>query len=264
MGFYNLTISLFNILTLSIGLVFYLPPTIHAQDMLLVSNYSCAALNYAIRVSVQMSAWLHVFLSIDRYLCVAFNHKLKPFLTNKKKLSFVFVGLFAFFCIINVPNLFFRLSITKSTSKIQCDSTSLINQIRNMIISIFRIVLPLVLQIIFSILLIYKFFKVRRSVVRNQVMQKEYRFARIILWLNLMFIITEVPYLLTTIYFSILKVTPSYPIDANTSYTIAIMTLVHYVSLVFSLYLFGSIFFVNLFTNHLFQKEILTIFRSRK
>jgi hypothetical protein len=267
MGFYNMAISFWNILTLTFGFIFFFPPTIHAQDILLVSDFLCATLNYSMRLSVQMSAWLHVFLSIDRYLCVAFHQKLNFLLKSKKKLSFVFMGLFAFICIINVPNLFFRLSITNSSSftpKVQCDSTPLINQIRNMIISIFRIVLPLVLQIIFSILLIYKFFKVRRSVVRNQVMQKEYRFARIILWLNLMFIITEVPYLLTTIYFTLLKVTPSYPLDANTSYTMAIMTLVHYVSLVFSLYLFGSIFFVNLFTNKIFKREILKIFRYRK
>ena len=207
-------------------------------------------------------------ISLDRYLCVAFNQKLKKFLTNKKKLSLVFLGLFAFICVINVPNLFFRLSITNSSSTsssyIQCDSTPLINQLRNMVISVFRIVLPLVLQVIFSILLIYKFFKVRRSVITNQVMQKEYKFARIILWLNLMFIITETPYLLTTIYFALLKVIPSYPLDANTPYTIAIMTLASYVSIVFSLYLFGSIFFVNLFANKIFKREILKIFRYRK
>jgi hypothetical protein len=87
-------------------------------------------------------------------------------------------------------------------------------------------------------------------------MRKEYRFARIILWLNLMFIITEVPLMLTTFYFSILKVIPTYPIDTNVSNVIALMTLVYFVTLVFSLYLFGSIFFVNLFTNKVFQREI--------
>jgi hypothetical protein len=266
-GFFNVTISLWNILTLSLGFIFYFPPSIHMQDVLLISDFSCATLNYSLRVCVQMSAWLHVFLSIDRYLCVAFHQKLKKFLTNKKKLSFIFLGLFAFFCIINVPNLFFRLSITNSSSftpKVQCDSTPLINQIRNMIISIFRIVLPLVVQIIFSALLIYKLFKAKRVVMTNQSMQKEYRFARIILWLNLMFIITEAPFLLTTLYFSILKLIPTYPIDTNASDMIAIMTLVYYVSLTFSMYLFGSLFFVNLFTNKVFQREIFAMIERKQ
>jgi hypothetical protein len=266
MGFYNVVISTWNILPLTFGFIFFFPSSIHAQDILLVSDFFCATLNYTLRVCVQMTAWLHVFLSIDRYLCVAFHQKLNFLLKSKTKLSVVFLGLFAFICVINVPNLFFRLSITNSSSSsyIQCDSTPLINQIRNTVISIFRIVLPLVLQVIFSILLIYKFFKARRTVITNQGMKKEYRFARIILWLNLMFIITETPYLLTTIYFALLKEIPSYPIDANTPYTIAIMTLALYVSIVFSLYLFGSIFFVNLFTNKIFKREVLKIFRYRK
>jgi hypothetical protein len=105
-------------------------------------------------------------------------------------------------------HLLFKLSITNSSSpmlKIQCDSTPVINQIRNMIISIFRFVLPLASQIIISSLLIYKLFEIRRSVAPNQLMDKEYRFARIILWLNLMFIITELPLLITTFYFSLKK-----------------------------------------------------------
>ena len=135
---------------------------INIQNVLLISDFSCAALNFTLRVCVQMSSWLHVLLSLDRYLCVAFNQKLAFILNDRKKLSFIFLSLFAFICVINVPNLFFRLSITNSTSatsKVQCDSTPLINQIRNMVISIFRIVLPIVLQITFSALLIYKFFK---------------------------------------------------------------------------------------------------------
>jgi len=268
MGFYNVVISTWNILPLTFGFVFFFPSSIHAQDILLVSDFFCATLNYTLRVCVQMTAWLHVFLSIDRYLCVAFHQKLNFLLKSKTKLSLVFLGLFAFICVINVPNLFFRLSITNSSltssSYIQCDSTPLINQIRNTVISIFRIVLPLVLQVIFSILLIYKFFKVRRSVAPNQLIDKEYRFVRIILWLNLMFIITETPLLITTLYFTLKKEIPSYPIDANASYSIAIMTLVYYVTLVFSLYLFGSIFFVNLFTNNMFKTEIRRIIAFKK
>jgi hypothetical protein len=79
-----------------------------------------------------------------------------------------------------------------------------------------------------------------------------------------MFIITETPLLLTTFYFSLHREIPTYPIDANTTYSIAIMTLIYYFSLVFSLYLFGSIFFVNLFVNKIFQKEIQSIFRLKK
>jgi hypothetical protein len=267
MGYYNIVISMWNILTFGVGLCFYFPPAVYIQDFLLASNFLCATLNYTLRVCVLMSAWLHVCLTIDRYLCVAFHQKLNFLLKSKKKLSYGLVGLFIFICAINVPNLFFTLEITKSNTsssttepKIQCDSTPLINQIRNIFISIFRIFLPLVLQIVFSILLIYKLFKVRRTVMANQSMDKEYKFARIILWLNLMFLITETPFLTTTLYFSVIKEIPKYPIDSSATNIVALMTVIYYATLIFSLYLFGSLFFVNLFTNKLFQREIQIIF----
>jgi len=264
MGFYNLSISFWNIIVIILGVAFYLPPTMNFKDLQLISDFSCATLNFFFRISVQMSAWLHVFLSLDRYLCVAFNQKLAFFLNDRRKLSFVFLGLFGFICLINVPNLFFRLSLADSSStstpKVQCDSTPLINQIRNIVISVFRIVLPLVLQILFSTLLIYKLFKVRRSVMMNQSMEKEYRFARVILWLNLMYIITETPLLLTTFYFSLLGEIPTYPIAAKTSNTLVIMTVVYNASVLLSVYLFGSLFFVNIFTNKIFQNEIKILF----
>jgi hypothetical protein len=263
MGFYNIIISLFNILTLSIGLLFYFPPTINAQDLLLVSNFSCVTLSYAMRVCVQMSAWLHVFLSLDRYSCVAFNQKLAFILNDRKKLSFIILGLFGIICVINVSNLLFRVSTTNFAPYMQCDSTPLTIQIRNTIITIFRIILPLILQIVFSTLLIFNLFKVRRTVMMNQTMKKEYRFARVILWLNLMFFINETPIFLITLYLSITGEIPKYPLDDKTSDSEAIVSLIYYILYFFSLYLFGSIFFVNLFTNKIFKREILKIFKCR-
>ena len=262
-GFYNIVISSWNIVVLFNGLLLYFPASINAQDLLLFSDLTCILINYLTRTNVQMSAWLHVFLTIDRYLCVAYNNKLKYIFNNRKRLSLIFVGIFFILGAINVPNLFFRISLDEK-SNVKCDSTPLINQIRNMIISLFRIILPIIFQIVFSVLLIYKLFKVRSNVNRNQSMEKEYKFARTILWLNLMFIITEIPFLFITLYFSLLGMIPKFPLDANASHSLAIATLVYYVATLFSLYLFGSIFFVNLFTNTLFKREIKTIFRFRK
>jgi hypothetical protein len=45
-----------------------------------------------------------------------------------------------------------------------------------------------------------------------------------------MFIITEIPFLITTLYFSVLGLVPTYPIDMNTSYHLAMWTLAYYVT----------------------------------
>jgi hypothetical protein len=264
MGYYNVLISFWNILSLAfLTFILYFPQSIQEQDLTLISNFSCASINYITRICIQMSAWIHVFLTIDRYLCLVINrgNKLMSFLKSKKRLSLAFMGLLVLFCFVNIPNLYFTLS-SDGKSNLKCISTPLINQIRNLLIAILRIILPTILQTIFSALIVYKFYKWKKGTSLNRIdpaIEKEQKFSRVILWLNLMFIITEIPFLITTLYFSVLGLVPTYPIDMNTSYHLAIWTLAYYVTLVFGLYLFGSLFFVNLLTNKLFQKEIKII-----
>jgi len=131
-----------------------------------------------------------------------------------------------------------------------------------MIVIVFRIILPLTLQIIFSALLIYKLFKTRESVSAgsDRNMKKEYRFARIIIWLNICFIITQTPLMIAIIYFSVLGVRTVYPISETATNSLAISSLIFFIANVFSSYMFGSLFFINLFTNRIFKKEIRLIF----
>jgi hypothetical protein len=68
----------------------------------------------------------------------------------------------------------------------------------------------------------------------------------------LVYIITETPSLMMTFYFSVLGEIPSIKL--------AKMTVVYNASVLLSVYLFGSLFFVNIFSNKLFQKEIKIIF----
>ena len=233
-------------------------------------NFSCITITYFSRVCVLMCSWLYVFLSLDRYLCVAYNEKFKFLLTNKKKLSFILTGLFVVILLINVPNLFFKLTNVSSfdthtnqtKSYVLCTASSSVILVRNFIVILFRIVLPLILQIILSILLIYKLFKSRHSVGINvnRDMKKEYRFTRIIIWINICFIITETPFMITTLYFGVLGVKTEYPISEFASNSLAISTLIFYVTSVLGSYMFGSLFFVNVFTNHIFKKQICLIF----
>ena len=263
-GFYNIIISVFNILTLVLGSLIVYPITLNFQDLVEISNFSCITITYFSRVSVQMCSWLYVFLSLDRYLCVAYNEKFKFLLNNKKKLSYILTGLFLVILLINVPNLFFKLTNVSSfdtqtnqtKSYVLCTASSSIILVRNFIVILFRIVLPLILQIILSILLICKLFKSRQLVGMNlnRDMNKEYRFTRIIIWINICFIITETPFMITTLYFGILGVKPEYPLSENASNSLAISTLIFLVATIFGTYMFGSLFFVNVFTNHIFKR----------
>ena len=268
-GFYNIIISVFNILTLVLGSLIVYPITLNFQDLVEISNFSCITITYFSRVSVQMCSWLYVFLSLDRYLCVAYNEKFKFLLNNKKKLSYILTGLFLVILLINVPNLFFKLTNVSSfdtqtnqtKSYVLCTASSSIILVRNFIVILFRIVLPLILQIILSNLLIFKLFKSRRSARINRDLKKEYRFTRIIIWINICFIITETPFMITTLYFGVLGVKTEYPLSEFATNSLAISTLIFYVTSVLGSYMFGSLFFVNVFTNHIFKKEIRLIFK---
>ena len=269
-GFYNIIMSVFNIITIVMINLVVFPTTLNYQDLTTFSFFSCISIMYFTRVSVQMSSWLHVFLSLDRYLCVAHLNRLKFILKDKKKISFIILALFVFILIINSPNFFFRLtyeSIIDSQSNqtqvsVVCTATSSILLIRNIIAIVIRIVLPLVLQMVFSVLLIYKLFKTRRAVAifTDRDMKKEYRLTRIIIWLNICFIITESPLMITTIYFGVLGIRTVYPLSEMASYSLAISSLVFFLTNILAGYLFGSLFFINLFTNRNFRKEIRLIF----
>ncbi len=77
------------------------------------------------------------------------------------------------------------------------------------------------------------------------------------MWLVVIYLFTETPYFLMTMYITVMSITPAYPLDINvTSELLAYQTLVYYCSIIFASYSFGSLFFVNLFTNKLFQREI--------
>jgi hypothetical protein len=269
-GFYNIIISVSNVFTLVLGGLIVFPITLNYDDLVAISNFSCILITYFSRVSVQMSSWLHVFLSLDRYLCVAYNERFKFLFNNKKKLSSIFLGLFVVIMVINVPNVLFRLTYVSSfdsrenqtSVSVICTATSSIISIRNTIVIVFRIVLPLLLQIILSILLIHKLFKTRKAVTVASIsrnMKKEQRFAHIIVWLNVCFIITETPLMIATLYFGVLGVKTVYPLSESSSNSLAISTLIYYVTSVLGSYMFGSLFFINLFMNRIFKREIRLI-----
>lgn len=273
-GFYNIIMSFFNILAIVMLNLLYYPTTLNFQDFTTFSNFSCVSIMYFTRVSAHMSSWLHVLLSLDRYLCVVHLNRLKFILKDKQKVSLIFLALFVFICVINLPNFFFGLTneyiidikTNKTQVKIVCTATSSILLIRNMIVIAFRIVLPLILQMVFSVLLIYKLFKTRVSVAASidRDMKKEYRFARLIIWLNICFIITQTPLMISTIYFSVLGIRTVYPLSETASNSLAISSFVLFLTNILGGYLFGSLFFINLSTNRIFKKEIRLIFTYQR
>ena len=268
LAFYNILISILNILVLVISLAQLFPLTFNLNYYLTsTSDQACALLTFTGRVSIQMSAWLYVFMSIDRFICVVtFNENLKRILVKKKNVSLILLGLFGFVMVINVPNLFYRIqtlgSQTNVTNKCSPPNSTLI-LVRNLEIGAFRVILPVSLQILFSFLLIKRLFSTRQKA--NMIggdMERQYRFTKIIVYLNVSILLTEMPILVMSAYFGFIGASFRYPIDATTaSKSFARATLAFYISDMIGAYMFGSVFFVNVATNRLFQDEIKKMFK---
>ena len=266
MCYFNIWMSIFNILSLIAGQINYLPQSLGYQDFTLTSDYSCKLLYYFARVFAQTSAWLNVMATLERVAYFS-KHKLFTFITSKYAPTATCFGLIAILLVLNVPNLFFNL-VHVSTFDLEknqatsCTSTNLIILIRNIEIALIRIFLPIVLQTFLTIVLLRHLNKIKVNLKNNPrpKLVNEYGYAVSIFILNIIYIITEVPYMISTIYFGVMGVTPQYPFNVSTSKSMAIATLIYFSTFSLSTYMFCSLFFVNIFSSRKIRKEIRHIF----
>lgn len=267
-GLYNTLMSSFNILSLIFSYLIYFPLSFgDGKDLLLKSSLNCILISYFNQVCVQMCSWLNVTMSIDRTICIGFSHK---FLFHKSKRNILFIcwGLFLVICLVNIENFFGN--ITSKTFIDEKENTTVsfeycisfsseVGIMRDFISQIMRTVLPVLLEFLLNAILIYKLLDSRRrngNVSRSRSLNRDYKFAFLIVILNFLFLITQTPFMIVTIYTCVINYV--HQDDAFfTSDAELIMT--EYLSVitgVFATYMFGSIFFVNLFFNRIFQMEL--------
>ena len=148
------------------------------------------------------------------------------------------------------------LNSTASMS-VYCSSTPTIELIRDIIAQLMRTIIPVILEAILNTILIYQLMKSRVMTNYRRSLTKEYRFALTIIALNFTFLLTQIPLLISIIYNKI----SNYQ-SLNQSKLVAIANFAYLVSILFASYLFGSLFFINLAFNKIFQKEIQKIFNA--
>ena len=267
MGLYNIFMSVSNIMSFMFAYVLYFPESIGASDIILASYYSCILISFCARVFIQMSSWLNVMVSVDRTICISYPNKFN-FIKDKKIITWIVLALFLLMCGLNVPNLYFSIGtqtifISNETSnQTICGATYEIVLVKYTIIILMRVVLPIVLTVLSNVILIYKLFKSRKNLNITKSLNKDYQFAFTIIMLNFFFIITELPFVLGTMYMFVSN-------NEDLNYTISLIyfeqaKLVFISTFMFSTYMLGSIFFVNLIFNKIIQKEIKHIFFRNK
>ena len=258
MGFYNIFISVFNMICLAYGLLIYFPVTIGQPDLTTVSNNNCILINLIGRISIHMSSWINVMISLDRMLCITYRNKFL-YLKGKRNICLIIFAMLLVIVILNSPNLFLRV-VTRtdnstwnqtgvSISSI-CSSDDGIILIRDILGQLVRTVIPVILEFVLNGVLIFKLIKYRRNISVPRSLNRDYKFAFIIVILNLTFFITQFPLIVCVAYASFLNF-----VNVSAKH-LMIVVFVKKVTVLFAAFMFYSIFFVNIIFNKIYKIEL--------
>lgn len=258
MGYYNIVISMVNILSSIFGTLNYIGQAI-GKDLTLISDFSCIFLTFGMRIFAQMSSWMNVFVTVDRMVTITYPNKY-PFLKNKKKLSFMILTQFLIICIINVTNLLLKVetivTLNPATNKTittkACTSTNeAIITIRDIIVLLFRAALPIILMISMNIYLMIKLVRERVKLKRLNELRKEYQFAISIFFMNALYTLFLLPGFVIIIYLNAIQ---SYK---NLNIEVAVLQFAYVIALLIASCEFFFTFFVNILFNKIFKKELI-------
>ena len=265
MGFYNVVMSVFNILLLIIaGYLNIFPQALGRAQFISNSYYGCNILSYLLRTILQMTQWLNVLITLDRTICVTFPTRFL-FIKNKRKLLQIVLAMFVIICILNVINVFFHIEDKSSPllfanetfNYTVCTSNSLVNLLSATSAMITRIIVPLTLQVVMNAVLIYKLFKIKRSVNVSRSLVKEYKFAVTVVVINGTFVASEIPFLVMLTLITVYGYNQSFIMTGSPLSNQ--LTLAYVCSYVFSAYTSISLFFINVFFNRYYKNEVKSI-----
>jgi hypothetical protein len=164
-------------------------------DITVFSSLICKKYFYINYVFASISPVLNVYISIERYISIAYSAK-KDFLRKKKiQLGFSII-LVIFNLILYLPTVInFDLVIIENRTA--CIVDFFWQETYGYIDLTNRVILPFVLMIIFSILIIYTIFKSRSRMTSNtrvnRTFRKDVRFSLISITLNTSYIVFSLP-----------------------------------------------------------------------
>jgi len=214
-------------------------------DITLFSSLFCKAYFYINFAFASISPFFNVYISIERYISIAYSAK-KDFLRKKKiQLSFIIV-LVLFNLILYVPiGINFELFIIENYTV--CSFVDFFWQETYGYIDLSnRVILPFVLMIIFSLLIIHTIFtsrsRMRSNTHDNRTFRKDVKFSLTSVTLNVSYIIFSLPV-------SILLLQPNYRLNPFVIFFI----IIHYIA-------YSANFYLLILVNSLFREGFYSIF----
>jgi hypothetical protein len=253
MGFYNINISLNNIMILIVSCyLYFFSQSIGKKEIINMSMYTCLFLPFFSKLFVTISLFLDMMLTFDRLVCFSVNYR-THFINNRKKCTQIVVVMYVIGSAINTTCFTGYLenqskldSTTNQTvDNFICSYSDLIEFIQDSIFSLISIIAPLIIQIVMSCMIIYKLYKMTNQPnVHTLDQKKEKRFAFTVVVLNILSIIGHIPLPISVVIASIYGYDSS--LISTTSNESAIASFAFICSIAFGIFFkFTLLFFVN-------------------
>ena len=263
MGFYNQLIAMTNFSLMILGFINH-----HNTGFNLISDFTCISFAYSYRVILETSSWLNTFISIDRLIWVLYTNK-SAFVKLKKCLHSATSVLFLALLLVNVPNLFFKLSSTQTIEylivngscenrtgvRIECTASSELVYWRDKIYFLSRNILPYFLSIGISSCLLFKLTMTKQKFCYAKALRAEYHFAKSAACLNLFFVVCLFPNVVVMSYMQLFGIEETVKGDTILDFVLLVSKYVAFYFNVFS-------FFVNYKFNSLFKRELINTIGS--
>jgi hypothetical protein len=220
------------------------------------SNLLCKTRMYYEFVITPISSWILVFISLDRFLGIAYPFNFKMHKKSKFQIIVCF-GILFFHLAYFAPNLSYNLThkkhITNDTNEtmliISCNNP---NVPLNTMVFFQSDLIPFVLMVVLTSITLLKLFESRKRLQNNLSRHKDVKFAIISVTLNVIFLILTGPhYIFNLLYENYLD-------------TISFDLFISIVSIKFLLFYsnFASVFFINLAVNALFKNEFYKLIKK--
>lgn len=256
----NILLNLITNILLVFSFLIYFSKTT-GKDITFGLNSYCAFFSFMSRFLAQYVSWIYVTLVLETLLSVTHPIKYKNAKHKKTLVGCFLFGIMVILGVLNTPNLMLKYSGFDNTkynfgfnTDIVCTGDTLLIRMRDLVIIMFRMVLPFILSLVFNILLIRKLIKFKKQFVKtkNSTIKKEYKFAITTIILNFLFIATLFPTLVALVYLNINQ----YEQIGQTK-SLANAYFIFFISQSLACYNYSANFFINMITNQTFRLEFL-------
>ena len=232
-------------------------PLLFPVNFGIINDHLCRLLTFLKRYDVQVSSWMCVLITFDRFIFVLYEQDQRfRFMKKKINLALIIMGIFICLAILDIPNLFFGLVINAKTGVTLCTAPFAILFTTDIMTSFIRTYIPMILMLLFSVIMIRKILNKKR-LTNNQSSQKrkEYQFTIAVMAYNVYFFVFNFPYALFYIFNDVNLYNGALIGDFGATYSF-----LNFVFLNLTLSQPALSFFINFAFNKLFRQEIFMLF----